>query len=513
MIDTETKLILERRNNITINEILNGILHFECNSCKNKNNWPLKKYYSLKCINNCQDILKICNLCGLSKKNLKSNICKKCKSKNKNFENLQNTRKDLTIETAKDYTKSMWKWNIKATCKKCNEQFELKNINQKCPNCIKQKKEKQKLETLLKNVKAKNFSFIEIINNTKVKMRCNTCQNISVKNITSIHSIKCLSCFPRRNRSIKKYENAKALCEQLGLKLLSTFENFYSSKLELECELCNFRFVKDIKNLRRNIKQGVYCPNCGSDEEEWNVRGIIYKATCTQNGKVYVGQTIQPLGSRRREHFRYARNDTSNNKFSNALKKYGKENFEWIILHKNILWSELDSFEIKEIRLHDSYSNGYNSTEGGSLGTSNALKTKTRTKAKLKKQQEREEKIKKIQEQKRLTQFKKDASKEIKDFLRQQKKAIDLEAKKMQETINRSLGGKQKYKEKKPKESKYIGVCLSKTAGANAKKWKANIKHEGRKIHLGCFETETEAARAYDRKCIELRGDKAKTNF
>ena len=61
---------------------------------------------------------------------------------------------------------------------------------------------------------------------------------------------------------------------------------------------------------------------------------------------------------------------------------------------------------------------------------------------------------------------------------------------------------------KVPKTSKYKGVHWSKTA----KRWIAQTTHK-KMIHIGCFTDETEAARAYDKKILELNGIFARPNF
>ena len=57
--------------------------------------------------------------------------------------------------------------------------------------------------------------------------------------------------------------------------------------------------------------------------------------------------------------------------------------------------------------------------------------------------------------------------------------------------------------------SVYKGVCFYKPLN----KWNAQIRHNGRKIHLGYFLDEADAGRAYDRKAIELFKEFANLNF
>lgn len=47
----------------------------------------------------------------------------------------------------------------------------------------------------------------------------------------------------------------------------------------------------------------------------------------------------------------------------------------------------------------------------------------------------------------------------------------------------------------------------------NGRPWVAQIKHNGKLFHIGRYETETDAAVAYDTKAKELFGEHARTNF
>jgi group I intron endonuclease len=96
--------------------------------------------------------------------------------------------------------------------------------------------------------------------------------------------------------------------------------------------------------------------------------GIIYCAI-SPNGKKYYGKTVRTLSIRKNEHLRNKRNW----KFSNALKKYGIDNFKWVEIckinsnlkyeltkelnEKEKYWINKDQTTLKEF--------GYNMTIGG----------------------------------------------------------------------------------------------------------------------------------------------------
>lgn len=92
--------------------------------------------------------------------------------------------------------------------------------------------------------------------------------------------------------------------------------------------------------------------------------GYIYKITNIINNKCYIGQTTRNIQERWKEHLSRLENK---NKFYNAIKFYGIENF--IISQVEECPNELlNEREIFWIKFYDSYESGYNSTGGGEGG-------------------------------------------------------------------------------------------------------------------------------------------------
>lgn len=90
--------------------------------------------------------------------------------------------------------------------------------------------------------------------------------------------------------------------------------------------------------------------------------GTIYVLKNKINGKCYVGQTIQLFKYRFRVH------QTSHSLIGKALRKYGSENFEKILM-ENISEEQLDDLERDYIQKYNCICpNGYNLTYGGEGG-------------------------------------------------------------------------------------------------------------------------------------------------
>ncbi len=93
---------------------------------------------------------------------------------------------------------------------------------------------------------------------------------------------------------------------------------------------------------------------------------IIYKATNIINNKVYIGQTIHPLSVRKSQHER-SHEYGYKTAFSNAIRKYGKENFKWEVIYETDSIKDLNEKESYYIEYYKSLvtENGYNLKGGG----------------------------------------------------------------------------------------------------------------------------------------------------
>lgn len=91
---------------------------------------------------------------------------------------------------------------------------------------------------------------------------------------------------------------------------------------------------------------------------------VIYKYTNLSNRKVYIGQTCN-IPKRKARHLLESRKENPPNPFHRALKKYGVEGFDFTILKKDIPQKDVDFWEIFFIKECNSFSSGYNLTEGG----------------------------------------------------------------------------------------------------------------------------------------------------
>lgn len=93
----------------------------------------------------------------------------------------------------------------------------------------------------------------------------------------------------------------------------------------------------------------------------------IYKIVNKINNKVYIGQSIN-IDKRIKEHFwkSQCEKDVSyNSALHNAIRKYGKENFEWEIIEECEI-EEIDEKEKYYIQFYNSLApNGYNILAGG----------------------------------------------------------------------------------------------------------------------------------------------------
>lgn len=90
--------------------------------------------------------------------------------------------------------------------------------------------------------------------------------------------------------------------------------------------------------------------------------GCVYKATCNTTGKSYIGKTIYELKVRKNAHLI----DKGNCVFHRALRKYGRDDFEWEEIYHSDNEENLYRKEKLFIRIYSTMiPYGYNMTTGG----------------------------------------------------------------------------------------------------------------------------------------------------
>lgn len=89
-------------------------------------------------------------------------------------------------------------------------------------------------------------------------------------------------------------------------------------------------------------------------------KGVIYCLTNNITGKKYIGQTVSSLNRRINRHF------SAKSAISNALRKYGLDNFKIEVLSSDLCVKCMNYEEYILIKTHNTmYPNGYNLKEGG----------------------------------------------------------------------------------------------------------------------------------------------------
>lgn len=103
---------------------------------------------------------------------------------------------------------------------------------------------------------------------------------------------------------------------------------------------------------------------------------IIYKITNKINNKIYIGQTINPLLKRQKQHINYANKITSNTHFAHAIRKYGPGGFIVEEIDAADTQEGLDEKEHYWITYYNSTVLGYNEADGSVKWGRNTYKGK-----------------------------------------------------------------------------------------------------------------------------------------
>ena len=194
--------------------------------------------------------------------------------------------------------------------------------------------------------------------------------------------------------------------------------------------------------------------------------GVIYKITNTINNRCYIGQTTKDTPEIRfKEHIKLAKYGFQGYLY-NSIRDHGEQNFTFEIIDIAYNQQELNLLEGVYISWFKSMynKNGYNQTE--------------------------------------IINGKGKRSEETKERLR----VLAKEPSRIE--ISSNNGKKCRGIPKPNSKSKYCGVCLSKQ-----NKWKSAVKVDKKQCNLGTFNTEEDAAKAYDIAALKHYDVGCKLNF
>jgi hypothetical protein len=194
----------------------------------------------------------------------------------------------------------------------------------------------------------------------------------------------------------------------------------------------------------------------------------IYCIECIINGKIYIGQA-QDIYDRWTEHRRSLKRGEDSRVLQKAYNKYGEENFRyWIVCECEE--KDLNNLEIYFIAKWKAlaHENGYNIYVGGNCGNRGTIVS-----------EETRKKISIAVRGRKHSEYTKDLISKIKIGLKFNKNST----------------------------SKYVGVSKLPYG------WRSRLYVRNEYFDIGCFETEIDAALAYNQKVIELFGEGAEINI
>lgn len=125
-------------------------------------------------------------------------------------------------------------------------------------------------------------------------------------------------------------------------------------------------------------------------------QGIVYALYCKETDRYYIGQTIKPINKRWQEHL-YEANKMSPKPLYKAIRKYGAGSFNLKVIEECDV-TLLDERETYWIRHYNSYSDGYNQTDGSGGQYRISDDVKQRISESMTGKEKTEEHIKKISE-------------------------------------------------------------------------------------------------------------------
>lgn len=243
-----------------------------------------------------------------------------------------------------------------------------------------------------------------------------------------------------------------------------------------------------------------------SDLELQSKQWTIYCHTHIESSRRYIGLTSQTWQKRWKNHVNTAKNSKGCFHFPNAIRKYGKDAFSHEVLEICDTLEDANAAEVRWIARFDTRNpeKGFNLRKGGQHTPHPVKNPWDRPEYRKKSSVASRRKWKDPAFRARVTAGVSEAWQD--PAHRERMSAISREVNSRPEVkaaISRAASTRP------GKSSRFRGVCWNKALG----KWRAYVYRDRKMTNVGHFVDEEEAARAHDRRAVELYGTAAPLNL
>lgn len=242
----------------------------------------------------------------------------------------------------------------------------------------------------------------------------------------------------------------------------------------------------------------------------------IYKITCLVNGKGYIGLTVDSVEQRWSNHVCQATRYGTMAVFHQAIRKYGRPNFSIETIQTAYSLEEASELEISSIITHNTRQpSGYNIAEGGAgtpgVPVRHSEATRKKISIALTGRIVSEATKQKQSAQRKGRVLGPEWCQHLSDARRKRPMSLESIAKQAASVRGRNFPKRSIALLKSPRKDVINSTSGVRGVIPEGKRWTARIGINGKRVHIGVFDTKEEAAAAYATAVEKRISELAKT--